>query len=109
MLFLTDTLRHAHRTRGTDKTAEMTADTLCADDARLTCVTVKGDGLMTTILTRHKATATTNATLTVDFRIDQRVAIKIRGQHEVRQMLADDFLKVLNTPREVPALVAHGL
>ena len=81
-LFLRDTLRGNDGTCGTNKPAEVAADTLGADDAGLAGIGIEVDGLVTAIHTRDITAATADTTLTVNLRIDDGITVQTIGIHE---------------------------
>jgi hypothetical protein len=60
----------------------VTAHALGAYDARLTGGCVEDNGLMTTIVARYFATATTHTLFLIDLGIDNRAAIEFAGRYE---------------------------
>ena len=91
-------------TSGTDEAAEMTTHALSADDARLAGITIEDNGLMATIVARHFATSTTDATLTINFGVDNGVAIEVAGLCKHGDSLANEVSEVVNaTFRQVTA------
>ena len=61
LLFFGDSFGHANGTGGADKTAEVAAYALCADDAGLACIGVEVDSLMAAI---HAGSIAASATYT---------------------------------------------
>jgi len=74
-----DALRLPDGTGRTHEPAEMAAYAAGTDKARPATVTIEDDGLMTTITARHLTTATANAQLMIELRIDDCIAIKRVG------------------------------
>jgi hypothetical protein len=83
LLFLCDSFGHANSTGGTDKTAKVTAYTLCADNAGLAYLGIEADSLMAAVHARGIAASATNPAFTVNHRIDNGVAVQIGGQGEL--------------------------
>ena len=76
-LFLCNPLRGNDGACGADEPAEVAADTLGADDARLACIGIEFDGLVTAIHTRDITAAAADTTFAVDLRIDDAIAVQI--------------------------------
>ena len=89
-MFLPNAFCHADGTRWADEAAEVTANALCADDAWLTGFWVEGDGLVTAVCAGGETTTTTDATFTVNLRIDDGVAVEVAWRNKVRYFFANE-------------------
>ena len=81
LAFLVYSFGNTNCTSRTYKTAEVAAYTLGAYDVWL--AVGECDGLMSAIQTRHIASATTNALLTINLREDDGVAVEVAGCDEI--------------------------
>ena len=120
-LFLVDSLCHANGSRGADQAAEVAADALGADEARLSGVAVEDDGLVAAIHAGGVAAPAAHALVAVDLRIDNGFAVEVGGCDEVRHFLSYEVGQagdaallhiVLHAEREVVddavAVLHHG-
>ena len=86
---LLDALRHTDGSRRTDESTEVTTYTLATHQSWHTTDAVKLQSLMTTIATRHDATATAYTHVLVKLGIDNGVTIQHIGLFALLQTLAE--------------------
>ena len=77
-----DSLGGTDSTSRTDKTTEVTANTLGTYQTGTASVMIEDNGLMASVVTRHFTAATTDTQFLVEMRIDDRVAVKTVGLQE---------------------------
>lgn len=97
-LLLVDALAEVDGSSGADLTAEVTAHTLLADDARLAGFAVEDDSLMTSVVARYLATSAAHAALAVDDGVDDGVAVEGTRMCEYGNALAYEVCEVVNAP-----------
>jgi len=84
LFLLLDALRQADGTSGADEAAQVATDAAGAHDVGLARGCVEGDGLVAAVVAGGVATATADAHVAVNLRIDDGGAVEFGGQKEPR-------------------------
>ena len=96
LLLLSDALGSLDGSGGADQPAKVATDTFGADDAGLASRVVEADSLVTAIHAGGVAASATDATLTIDLRIDDGLAVEVGRQDEIGQLLTYERLQLLD-------------
>ncbi len=91
---LRDPFRHADGAGGADEAAEVATCAFGAGNAGLAALRVEGDGLVSAVAAGEEAASATGAFFTVNSGEDHGVAVKVGGEGEGGQQLANNLFKV---------------
>jgi hypothetical protein len=91
-VFLFYSFCDADGTSRTDEAAEVTADTLCANQTGPSGFFVEDDGLVAAVATRYFTASAPYAQIHVELGIDDGVAVQTVGMQELLQTLANQLL-----------------
>ena len=95
MLFFVDALAEVDGASRTDLSAEVTAHTLLANNARLAGFAVEDNSLVASVVARYFTTSAAYAALVVDDGVDDGVAVEGTGMCEYGNALAYEVCEMV--------------